>query len=100
MTALSHLECAVCRKTHEPGRPYNVCECGGPLLARYDLEKARQGWSREWLSHAPSTMWRYTAVLPVSKPSAVVSLGEGMTPLVRAQRLVLRLGAADLDRKS
>jgi threonine synthase len=66
------------------------------LLARYDLEQARQGWSRDWLRNAPNTMWRYAAVLPVSKPAAMVTLGEGMTPLVRLQRLGVRLGAGDL----
>ena len=96
VTALSHLECARCRRTYEPGRAYNLCQCGGPLLCRYDLDKARQGWSREWLSHAPNTMWRYTPVLPVSKPAALVSLGEGMTPLAPAQRFGAGLGLEDL----
>jgi threonine synthase len=96
MTSLSHLECALCRKTFEPGRVHTLCPCGGPLIVRYDLEKARQGWSREWLRNSPNTMWRYAAVLPVSKPAAMVSLGEGMTPLVRLERLGAQLGAKDL----
>jgi threonine synthase len=41
-------------------------------------------------------MWRYAPVLPVSKPGAIVSLGEGMTPLVRVERLGNGLGAKDL----
>ena len=41
-------------------------------------------------------MWRYAPVLPVSKPAAIVSLGEGMTPLIHTQRLGARLGANDL----
>lgn len=41
-------------------------------------------------------MWRYAPVLPVSKPRAIVSLGEGMTPLVKAERLGKRLGATNL----
>ena len=41
-------------------------------------------------------MWRYAPVLPVSKPAAIVSLGEGMTPLMRTPRLGARLGAQDL----
>ncbi len=41
-------------------------------------------------------MWRYAPVLPVSKPSSIVSLGEGMTPLIHARRLGARLGARDL----
>jgi threonine synthase len=41
-------------------------------------------------------MWRYAAVLPVRRPSSIVSLGEGMTPLVRARRLGARLGLENL----
>ncbi|MBM3735133.1 MAG: threonine synthase [Acidobacteria bacterium] len=96
MTTLSHLECSLCKKRHEAGLAHNLCECGGPLLVRYDLEKARQNWSREWLMRAPSTMWRYAPVLPAAKPENIVSLGEGYTPLIRAKRLGASLGAPNL----
>ncbi len=56
MTTLTHLECSLCAKTYAPGETPNLCTCGGPLLARYDLEKARQSWSREWIVSGPSTM--------------------------------------------
>jgi threonine synthase len=96
MTTVSHLECSVCQKIFSAGQCHNLCDCGGPLLVRYDLEKARSSWNREWIATGPSTMWRYAPVLPVSKPSAIVSLGEGMTPLIRAQRLGHTIGARDL----
>ncbi|MDW8355604.1 MAG: threonine synthase [Bryobacterales bacterium] len=96
MTALTHLECTRCRRSYDRGKPHNLCECGGPLAARYDLAKVRASWSREWLANAPSNMWRYAPVLPVSQPSAIVTLGEGMTPLVPARRLAARLGLEQL----
>lgn len=96
MTTLTKLECSACRKEYEAGVPQNLCDCGGPLLARYDFEKTRQSWSRDWIQNGPSSMWRYAPVLPVSKPRAIVSLGEGMTPLVRTDRLGKRLGATNL----
>lgn len=96
MTTITHLECAACGKRHEAGKIHNLCECGGPLLVRYDLDKLREGWSREWIPSGPTSMWRYAPVLPVSKPSAMISLGEGMTPLVHTQRLGARLGSEDL----
>jgi threonine synthase len=96
MTTITHLECSLCGKRYEAGKVHNLCECGGPLLVRYDLKKARESWNREWIATGPSNMWRYTPVLPVSKPSSIVSLGEGMTPLIRAPRLGARLGAGDL----
>ena len=96
MTTLTHLECSVCAARFEPGRVYNLCSCGGPLLVRYDLELARRSWNREWVRSGPSSMWRYAPVLPVRNPASVVSLGEGMTPLIRARRVGRRLGASNL----
>jgi threonine synthase len=96
MTTITHLECAACGKRHEAGQIHNLCGCGGPLLVRYDLDKLREGWSREWIPSGPTSMWRYAPVLPVSKPSAMISLGEGMTPLVHTTRLGARLGSEDL----
>ncbi|GIU76008.1 MAG: threonine synthase [Bryobacteraceae bacterium] len=96
MTTLTHLECSLCGRRHEAGRPWNLCECGGPLLARYDLEAARRSWSREWLAGAPASMWRYAPVLPVSQPASMVSLGEGWTPMIRARRYGESIGAGEV----
>jgi threonine synthase len=96
MTTRSHLECSLCGKRHDAGKAWNLCACGGPLLVRYDLAKAKENWSREWLARAPATMWRYAPVLPVARPEAMISLGEGFTPLVRMKRLGAKLGAPDL----
>ncbi len=93
MTTLTHLECACCGLRYDAGSVQTVCRCGGPLLARYDLERARQSWSREWIKSGPPSIWRYAPVLPVSRPGSIVSLGEGMTPLVRARRWCERVGA-------
>jgi threonine synthase len=96
MTTITYLECSRCRKKYEAGKPHNLCECGGPLLVRYDLAKVRHSWNREWIANGPSSMWRYAPVLPVSKPGAIVTLGEGMTPLIRARRIGRALGAGEL----
>jgi threonine synthase len=96
MSTVSHLECAACGKIREAGRVHNLCECGGPLLVRYDLARARASWTRDQLLTAPVNMWRYAPVLPVQTPSSIVTLGEGMTPLIHTRRLGARLGANDL----
>jgi threonine synthase len=88
-TTITHLECSKCRKTHTHEKLQNLCDCGGPLLARYDLKKAAQTLTREALRSRPATMWRYAEVLPAREP---VSLGEGMTPLLAAQRLGQQIG--------
>jgi threonine synthase len=96
MTTLTHLECSLCGKTHAAGEVHNLCACGGPLLVRYDLDKARQSWSREWIASGPSSMWRYAPVLPVAKPASMVTLGEGWTPLIRARGYGAACGATNL----
>jgi len=96
MTTVTHLECSRCAKSYEAGQVLNLCSCGGPLLVRYDLEKARRSWNRAWIPNGPSSMWRYQPVLPVRRAESIVSLGEGFTPLIRARRLGRRLGAENL----
>src|SRR6202795_629582 len=88
-TTITHLECAKCAKTHAHDALQNLCDCGGPLLARYDLARAARTLNRDALRSHGATMWRYAEVLPASE---AVTLGEGMTPLLRAARLGKRIG--------
>jgi threonine synthase len=92
----THLECSLCGKKFEARKIQNLCDCGGPLLVKYDLEKLRAAWRPEAVKSGPQSMWRYAPALPPGKDGAIVSLGEGMTPLVRTPRLGARLGADDL----
>jgi threonine synthase len=71
----------------------NLCECGSPLLARYDLPAAARTLTLDALRARTRSMWRYEEVLPGAPP---VTLGEGMTPLIHALRLGQRLGVSDL----
>ncbi len=96
MTTLTHLECSRCAAQYDADKPQTVCACGGPLLARYDLDLARRSWSREWIRTGPDNIWRWAPVLPVRKPASIVSLGEGMTPLTRANRIGELLGTRQL----
>lgn len=66
------------------------------MLVRYDLERARAEWQRDSLAGASTDMWRYAPVLPVQEDQHVISMGEGWTPLIRAQRAGKRIGAANL----
>jgi threonine synthase len=88
-TTITHLECSKCGEKHSHGKLQNLCACGGPLLARYDLAKAARTLTREALKSRPANMWRYAEVLPARE---AVSLGEGMTPVIHARRLGAQLG--------
>jgi threonine synthase len=87
-TTITHLECSKCGEKHSHEKLQNLCACGGPLLARYDLAKAARTLSRDALKSRPANMWRYAEVLPARE---AVSLGEGMTPAIHARRLGARL---------
>ena len=95
-SALTHLECSQCKKQFQAGKVHNLCDCGGPLLVRYDMELTRRAWNRDRVADGPNSMWRYAPVLPPQRPESIVSLGEGMTPLVRTRRLGERIGADHL----
>jgi len=90
---VTHLECAACGRRYEAHRLHNLCtECGRPLLVRYDLAAAARTLSRESLGGRRADLWRYAEVLPVEREENIVSLGEGWTPLLRAERLGAPLG--------
>jgi threonine synthase len=94
-SALDHLACPRCGDTHDAAVRQGVCpSCGSPLLARYDLSAVTT--TREEVAGRPPDLWRYHELLPVSGPEHVVTLGEGMTPLLPAPRLGAELGVRRL----
>jgi threonine synthase len=97
MSYLSGLECGYCGAKQQADRLWNLCpECQKPLLARYDLDAARGGFSRDVLEDRPETLWRYAEVLPVRDVQHRLCLGEGFTPLVKAERLAAEVGLPHL----
>ncbi len=91
-STLTHLECSRpgCGKTFDYASRPNLCSaCSAPLLARYDLKQAARTFTRDALTKRVASMWRYEEVMPAANP---VTLGEGMTPLLKATRLGEHLG--------
>ena len=93
---VSHLYCSSCGKEHEARKLINLCECGKPLMVAYDLKRAAGTLTRESLAGRQPTLWRYREVLPVDEDKNILSLGEGMTPLLKAERLGAKLGLSNL----
>ena len=94
---LSHLECTQCGKTCSCDKLIKVSPCCGKVLfARYDLAKMRKEVDRDAMASRPSNMWRFSELLPVNDPANVITLGEGGTPLLAAQRLGESLGMGHL----
>jgi len=84
-SALTLLRCPACGIEYDADKVTNLCTCGSPLLAKYDL--AAVTVTREEIAARPPTLWRYHELLPVRSPENVLSLGEGMTPLIALPRL-------------
>ena len=94
---ISHLECTWCGTTYSVDERMRLCqECGKVLYARYDLDTARIEVPRAVLADRPADMWRYFEMLPVKNESNIVSLGEGLTPILAAPRLGRAVGSDDL----
>ena len=94
---IDHLECSKCGTTHPHTQPMRTCpDCGKVLYARYDLPKLRREVDRSVFDSRPSSMWRFSELLPVRDPDNIVSLGEGGTPLMKAGQLGKALGLKSL----
>jgi threonine synthase len=94
---LSQLECSElgCRKQYDATVEQHLCECGGLLLARYDLERLGREVAREKIEGRGwwEGLWRYAELLPVGPGEERVSLGEGATPMLPLGWLGEELGA-------
>ncbi|TCC44663.1 threonine synthase [Kribbella capetownensis] len=93
-SALSHLDCPKCGLTYSPDQVIGLCSCGSPLLARYDVQAIML--TKDELATRPPDLWRYHELLPVRSPENVVTLGEGMTPLLPLPRYGHELGVERL----
>jgi threonine synthase len=87
------LECLKCGTLHSPQKGLYICkECGGKLKIIYDYDEISRRIDKKTLEHRPHGMWKYKELLPVTDTAHIVTLGEGGTPLIRAENLSKMLG--------
>ena len=97
---LTNLECTYCDATYSADEANRLCaECGKVLYPRYDLEAASAALDRNALKDRPANMWRYFEVMPIRDTSNVVTLGEGFTPIFKAERFGPEMGCSNLHIK-
>lgn len=81
-----HLYCTKCGKVYDPHQVQQLCSCGYPLAAKYDLEKGKRLFHKDSLKERYPSLWRYFEILPVFDEQNIVTLGEGFTPIHSAPR--------------
>ena len=94
---LTHLTCTACGLRHESSQLQNLCtKCQKPLFPVYDLAAVGRVLKREDLAAREKSLWRYREVLPLPAEVEPVSLGEGGTPLLGAERYGEAAGVPNL----
>jgi threonine synthase len=95
-SALTHLECSRTGERYDAEKVQGTSAAGAPLLARYDLERVRETVTREEIASRAPDLWRYHELLPVRAEENIVSLGEGMTPLLNLPNYAKQIGLSRL----
>jgi threonine synthase len=94
-TFLEGLRCRECGAAAAAEARSACDECFGPLEPAYDYDAIADAISRESIAASPSSLWRYSPLLP-ARAEDRVDLGDGFTPLRRARRLGAELGLPSL----
>ena len=92
---VTHLESAIDQSVL-PADQVQTLHKDRPLWVRYDLGAIARHCDRTQVAGRPPTLWRYRELLPVADDAHVVTLGEGMTPILPAPRLGESLGLNNL----
>ena len=81
---------------HENGKEYQIdqlqtccTEFNEPLVAQYELAKSQPA---DHIQKHDDSMWRYKSMLPILDDKHIISLGEGMTPILDFKTLASRYG--------
>jgi threonine synthase len=97
MSYITYLQCSHCGDHFDPEKVQTFCtKCQTPLLACYDLGKARQELDRDEIYRRSRGMWRWRELLPVLDEHNMVTLGEGDAPLLPLPNLGSSLGLENL----
>ncbi len=89
---MAGLRCTGCGAHYAADAPRSLCpKCGCPLQVRYDMERIRKTVSPKELAGREHSLWRYRELLP-GPYAQRVTMGEGMTPVVRLTHLERSFG--------
>ena len=92
---VTHLESAI-DGTHLPAHTIQTMHADRPLWVKYDLDAIGKVLTKDMLKDREPTLWRYRELLPPRDDANIVSLGEGMSPMLSTPRLGSAFGLNDL----
>ncbi len=92
MAKIKSLQCRECKREYTPTFRYICEECFGPLDVCYDFPKV----TKNTFANREHTYWRYHELLPIESKSNIISIGAGLTPLIKADKLGEQLGLNNL----
>lgn len=96
MSYFSYLECSKCGNKYSSKEVHNLCECGAPLLVRYDLEEIKKNVDKNVFKGREKGLFRFKELLPVEDEKNVVTLGEGDTAVFKLEKLGNKIGLKNL----
>ncbi len=96
---IKYLKCSRCGTKYYYNEKPIVCRNNdlGRLDIYYDYESLKEFYTKEYVSRNPLTsQWKYFDLLPPKNEENIITLGEGGTPLLKANRLGEKLGIKKL----
>lgn len=92
---VTHLESAI-DGTHLPANELHTLHKDRPIWVRYDLDAVRNAMSKDALLSRAPDLWRYRELLPPAPDDEIVTLGEGMSPVLPCPALGKHVGLSDV----
>jgi threonine synthase len=91
------LVCPECSGIFDSNIVQSYCtQCNSPLLTIYDIGPLKKKMDRVDITLRKRGIWRWKELLPVNDESNFLTLGEGDTPLLRADTIGAELGLKNL----
>lgn len=98
MSFVVKMKCARCGMEYLPDDKICIClnKDNGRLDIYYDYSALAEKVNKKTLSSRTPSVWKYYEFLPIKYKKNIVTLGEGGTPLLKADNLARRVGLRNL----
>lgn len=80
------LKCSTCGKEYPLSLHYTCENCHGILMVDYDYNKMKDNLDLTIFSTPNASLWHYKDLLPVKDERNIITMSEGMTPLLQNLR--------------